>query len=246
MMHYNTFIYWLFIYLFLWIKCLFVLSFLRLLLCFSCWDDMSSWSGCFLLSCRFVLFCSLVFTFHLQDKTRSTRCCEISGMTSSNRQFIKCPTGEENISWTPQEPSPGCCLWTERRNLSQTPGPSGYFLFSLSTNSCTYSHRSMKLLKFMDNTALVGSSLVEESSYRWETDHLESWSRRSHNLNHSLWFRVSLSNRFDGVLIIKLFHCQQTPKVKLNSSSGMDEEIREDQREIKMKWKDGGIVLDLV
>jgi len=50
-------------------------------------------------------------------------------------------------------------------------------LFSLYTNSCTSSHQSVKLLKFADNTTLIGLiSDGDESAYRWEADHLATWS----------------------------------------------------------------------
>uniref|UniRef100_A0AAQ4Q691 Reverse transcriptase domain-containing protein n=1 Tax=Gasterosteus aculeatus aculeatus TaxID=481459 RepID=A0AAQ4Q691_GASAC len=49
-------------------------------------------------------------------------------------------------------------------------------LFSLYTNSCTSSHQSVKLLKFADDTTLIGLiSGGDESAYRWESDHLVSW-----------------------------------------------------------------------
>ncbi|KAK9534426.1 hypothetical protein VZT92_006877 [Zoarces viviparus] len=49
-------------------------------------------------------------------------------------------------------------------------------LFSLYTNSCTSSHQSVKLLKFADDTTLIGLvSGGDESAYRWETDHLVTW-----------------------------------------------------------------------
>ncbi|KAK9526326.1 hypothetical protein VZT92_015034 [Zoarces viviparus] len=55
-------------------------------------------------------------------------------------------------------------------------------LFSLYTNSCTSSHQSVKLLKFADDTTLIGLiSGGDESAYRWETDHLVTWCR-SNNL----------------------------------------------------------------
>ena len=53
-------------------------------------------------------------------------------------------------------------------------------LFSLYTNSCTSSHQSVKLLKFADDTTLIGLiSGGDESDYRWEIDNLVSWC--SHN-----------------------------------------------------------------
>ncbi|KAK0141369.1 hypothetical protein N1851_021622 [Merluccius polli] len=49
-------------------------------------------------------------------------------------------------------------------------------LFSLYTNSCTSSHQSIKLLKFADDTTLIGLiSDGDESAYRWEADHLVTW-----------------------------------------------------------------------
>uniref|UniRef100_A0AAQ4RRB6 Alkylated DNA repair protein AlkB homologue 8 N-terminal domain-containing protein n=1 Tax=Gasterosteus aculeatus aculeatus TaxID=481459 RepID=A0AAQ4RRB6_GASAC len=53
-------------------------------------------------------------------------------------------------------------------------------MVSLYTNSCTSSHQSVKLLKFTDDTTLIGLiSGGDESAYRWESDHLVSWC--SHN-----------------------------------------------------------------
>lgn len=49
-------------------------------------------------------------------------------------------------------------------------------LFSLYTNSCTSSHQSVKLLKFADDTTLIGLiSDGDESAYRWEIDRLVTW-----------------------------------------------------------------------
>ncbi|KAK0156400.1 putative RNA-directed DNA polymerase from transposon BS [Merluccius polli] len=53
-------------------------------------------------------------------------------------------------------------------------------LFSLYTNSCTSSHQSVKLLKFVDDTTLIGLiSDGDESVYRWEADHLVTWCHRN-------------------------------------------------------------------
>ncbi|KAF7651505.1 hypothetical protein LDENG_00110200, partial [Lucifuga dentata] len=53
-------------------------------------------------------------------------------------------------------------------------------LFSLYTNSCTSSHQSVKLLKFADDTTLIGLiSGEDESAYRWEIDHLVTWDRQN-------------------------------------------------------------------
>ena len=49
-------------------------------------------------------------------------------------------------------------------------------LFSLYTNGYTSSHQSVKLLKFADDTTLIGLiSGGDESAYRWETDQLVTW-----------------------------------------------------------------------
>lgn len=46
-------------------------------------------------------------------------------------------------------------------------------LFSLYTNDCTSTHLSSKLLKFADDTTLIGLiSGGDDSAYRWEIDHL--------------------------------------------------------------------------
>ncbi|KAK9526064.1 hypothetical protein VZT92_016718 [Zoarces viviparus] len=43
---------------------------------------------------------------------------------------------------------------------------------------CTSSHQSVKLLKFVDDTTLIGLiSGGDESAYLWETDHLVTWCR---------------------------------------------------------------------
>uniref|UniRef100_A0AAV2KXX2 Reverse transcriptase domain-containing protein n=1 Tax=Knipowitschia caucasica TaxID=637954 RepID=A0AAV2KXX2_KNICA len=49
-------------------------------------------------------------------------------------------------------------------------------LFSLYTNHCTSSHDSVKLIKFADDTTLIGLiSNNDESAYRREVDRLVSW-----------------------------------------------------------------------
>lgn len=54
------------------------------------------------------------------------------------------------------------------------------WLFSLYTNCCTSSHQSVKLIKFADDTTLIGLiSDGDESAYRREVDRLASWC--SHN-----------------------------------------------------------------
>ncbi|KAG5276634.1 hypothetical protein AALO_G00107890 [Alosa alosa] len=49
-------------------------------------------------------------------------------------------------------------------------------LFSLYTNHCTSSHKSVKLLKFVDDTTLIGLTFGgDESAYRREIDILLTW-----------------------------------------------------------------------
>ncbi|KAK3548154.1 hypothetical protein QTP70_004853 [Hemibagrus guttatus] len=53
-------------------------------------------------------------------------------------------------------------------------------LFSLYTNGCTSGHQSVKLLKFADDTTLIGLIFDgDESAYRGEMDHLVSWCSRN-------------------------------------------------------------------
>lgn len=50
------------------------------------------------------------------------------------------------------------------------------WLFSLYTNCCTSSHESVKLIKFADDTTLIGLITDgDESAYRREVDRLVSW-----------------------------------------------------------------------
>ena len=60
-------------------------------------------------------------------------------------------------------------------------------LFSLYTNSYTSSHQSVKLLKFADDTTLIGLiSDGDESAYRWEADHLVTWCHRNNLVLNAL------------------------------------------------------------
>ena len=54
-------------------------------------------------------------------------------------------------------------------------------LFSLYTNNCTSSHPSVKLLKFADDTTLIGLiSNGDEAAYRKEVDSLAFWRSQNH------------------------------------------------------------------
>ena len=70
-------------------------------------------------------------------------------------------------------------------------------LFSLYTNSCTSSHQSVKLLKFTDDTTLIGLiSGGDESAYRWEIDHLVTWcSQNNLELNPIKTVRIIVDYR---------------------------------------------------
>ncbi|KAJ0001695.1 hypothetical protein NQD34_001491 [Periophthalmus magnuspinnatus] len=66
-------------------------------------------------------------------------------------------------TWTISTGSPQGCV------LSPLP-------FSLYTNCCTFSHDSVKLVKFVGDTTLIGLiSDSDESAYRREVDWLVSW-----------------------------------------------------------------------
>uniref|UniRef100_A0AAV2JLM6 Reverse transcriptase domain-containing protein n=1 Tax=Knipowitschia caucasica TaxID=637954 RepID=A0AAV2JLM6_KNICA len=65
----------------------------------------------------------------------------------------------------------GATLWEDLPGCVLSP-----LLFSLYTNHCTSSNDSVKLLKFADDTTLIGLiSNNDESAYRREVDRLVSW-----------------------------------------------------------------------
>uniref|UniRef100_A0A669DGC5 Reverse transcriptase domain-containing protein n=1 Tax=Oreochromis niloticus TaxID=8128 RepID=A0A669DGC5_ORENI len=67
-----------------------------------------------------------------------------------------------------------------RRELLDLGSPASPLLFSLYTNCCTSTHQSVKLIKFADDTTVIGLiSDGDESAYRREVEHLVSWC--SHN-----------------------------------------------------------------
>ena len=75
-------------------------------------------------------------------------------------------------------------LVSEPRTIS-TGAPQGCvlspLLFSLYTNNCTSSHPSVKLLKFADDTTLIGLiSNGDEAAYRKEVDSLAFWCSQNH------------------------------------------------------------------
>ena len=95
---------------------------------------------------------------HVPDST----CRWITDFLSDRKQHVKLGKHVSN-SLTISTGSPQGCVLSP-------------LLFSLYTNSCTSSHQSVKLLKFVDNTTLIGLiSGGDESTYRWEIDHLVTW-----------------------------------------------------------------------
>lgn len=54
-------------------------------------------------------------------------------------------------------------------------------LFNLYTHSCTSSHQSIKLLKFVDDTTFISGG--DEWAYKWEIDHLLTWCGQNLELN---------------------------------------------------------------
>ncbi|KAK3531512.1 hypothetical protein QTP70_023859 [Hemibagrus guttatus] len=86
-------------------------------------------------------------------------CSWITDFLTGRRQFVRHVSDLQHISTGyPQ----GCVL--------------SPLLFSLYTNSCTSGHQSVKLLKFADDTTLIGLiSDGDESAYRGEMDRLVSW-----------------------------------------------------------------------
>ena len=95
---------------------------------------------------------------HMPDST----CRWITDFLSDRKQHVKLGKQVSNSLTISTGFPQGCAL--------------SPLLFSLYTNSCSSSHQSVKLLKFADDTTLIGLiSGGDESAYRWEIDHLVSW-----------------------------------------------------------------------
>ncbi|TWW53951.1 putative RNA-directed DNA polymerase from transposon BS [Takifugu flavidus] len=103
----------------------------------------------------------------LQDKLSqlsvpASLCRWITHFLTDRRQYVRLgKTVSDSVSISPGSPQ-GCVL--------------SPLLFSLYTNCCTSSHQSVKLIKFADDTTLIGLiSNGDETAYRREVARLVSW-----------------------------------------------------------------------
>ncbi|KAK3556233.1 hypothetical protein QTP70_006918 [Hemibagrus guttatus] len=89
-------------------------------------------------------------------------CSWITDFLTDRRQFVRLGTHVSDLQHISTGSPQGCVL--------------SPLLFSLYTNGCTSGHQSVKLLKFADDTTLIGLiSDGDESAYRGEIDRLVSW-----------------------------------------------------------------------
>ncbi|KAK3542936.1 hypothetical protein QTP70_007285 [Hemibagrus guttatus] len=89
-------------------------------------------------------------------------CSWITDFLTDRRQFVRLGTHVSDLQHISTGSPQGCVL--------------SPLLFSLYTNGCTSGHQSVKLLKFADDTTLIGLiSDGNESAYRGEIDRLVSW-----------------------------------------------------------------------
>ncbi|KAK3523467.1 hypothetical protein QTP86_033596, partial [Hemibagrus guttatus] len=119
---------------------------------------------------RFVDFSSAFNTIvpaQLRDKlfqlnVPDSMCSWITDFLTDRRQFVRLGTHVSDLQHISTGSPQGCVL--------------SPLLFSLYTNGCTSGHQSVKLLKFADDTTLLGLiSDGDESAYRGEMDRLVSW-----------------------------------------------------------------------
>ncbi|KAK3517722.1 hypothetical protein QTP70_016495, partial [Hemibagrus guttatus] len=89
-------------------------------------------------------------------------CSWITDFLTDRRQFVRLGTHVSDLQHISTGSPQGCVL--------------SPLLSSLYTNGCTSGHQSVKLLKFADDTTLIGLiSDGNESAYRGEIDRLVSW-----------------------------------------------------------------------
>ncbi|KAK3559074.1 hypothetical protein QTP86_002986 [Hemibagrus guttatus] len=120
-----------------------------------------------------ILFVDFSFAFNmiipalLRDKlfqlnVPDSMCSWITNFLTDRRQFVRLGTHVSDFQHMSTGSPQGCVL--------------SPLLFSLYTNGCTSGHQSVKLLKFADDTTLIGLiSDGDESAYRGEIDRLVSW-----------------------------------------------------------------------
>uniref|UniRef100_A0A669C1K0 Reverse transcriptase domain-containing protein n=1 Tax=Oreochromis niloticus TaxID=8128 RepID=A0A669C1K0_ORENI len=108
---------------------------------------------------------------HLQGKLSQMNvpdptCWWITDFLMDRKQHVRLGKNVSD-SWTISTGSPQGCVLSP-------------LLFSLYTNCCTSTHQSVKLIKFADDTTIIGLiSDGDESAYRKEVERLVSWC--SHN-----------------------------------------------------------------
>ncbi|KAK3570550.1 hypothetical protein QTP86_022086, partial [Hemibagrus guttatus] len=89
-------------------------------------------------------------------------CSWITDFLTDRQQFMRLGTHVSDLQHVSTGSPQGCVLSS--------------LLFSLYTNGCTSGHQSVKLLKFADDTTLIGLiSDGDESAYKGEMDRLVSW-----------------------------------------------------------------------
>ncbi|KAK3562612.1 hypothetical protein QTP86_002148, partial [Hemibagrus guttatus] len=99
---------------------------------------------------------------HFQLNVPDSMCSWITDFLTDRRQFVRLGTHVSDLQHISTGSPQGCVL--------------SPLLFSLYTNGCTSGHQSVKLLKFADDTTLIGLiSDGNESAYRGEIDRLVSW-----------------------------------------------------------------------
>ncbi|KAK3529058.1 hypothetical protein QTP70_014852, partial [Hemibagrus guttatus] len=97
-------------------------------------------------------------------------CSWIRDFLTDRRQFVRLGTHVSDLQHISTGSPQGCVL--------------SPLLFSLYTNGCTSGHQSVKLLKFADDTTLIGLiSDGDESAYGGEMDRLVSWCS-TNNMNN--------------------------------------------------------------
>ncbi|KAK3515370.1 hypothetical protein QTP70_018739 [Hemibagrus guttatus] len=97
-----------------------------------------------------------------QPNVPDSMCTWITDFLIDRRQFVRLGTHVSDLQHISTGSPQGCVL--------------SPLLFSLYTNRCTSGHQSIKLLKFADDTTLIGLiSDGDESAYRGEMDCLVSW-----------------------------------------------------------------------